>query len=212
MIKKVFYDNLPFMIKHFNYKNIKKHKKLPSLRVIAGRIKGTRIECPPGEIRPMTSMVREALFNILMDCTDFDVLDLFCGSGAISIEAFSRGAKSSNLVELDKGKREVILKNLEHAKFTGATLFTADVISFCNQAKNRYDLIVIDPPYLWDRKEELIKVIAEKRLLKDDGTLVMQLPKKDKLSDDIGDLTCYDIRKYGLNALHFFTYRESIFS
>jgi len=192
------------MIKHFNYKNIKKHKKLRPLRVIAGKIKGLRIECPPGEIRPMTSMVREALFDILMDCTDYQVLDLFSGSGAISIEAFSRGAISSDLVELDRGKRETIIKNLEHAKFTNGRLFVNDVISFCNQTMNKYDLIVIDPPYLWDKKGEIIKIISDKRLLKDDGILVMQLPKKDQIATNIGDLISYNIRNYGLNSLHFF--------
>ena len=196
------------MIRHFNYKNIKKHKKLKALRVIAGKIKGTKIECPPGEIRPMTSIVREALFDILMNCTDYNVLDLFSGSGAISIEAFSRGAISSDLVELDGRKRETIIKNLEHAKFTNAKLFVSDVISFCNQTTNKYDLIVIDPPYLWNKKEEIIRIISNKKLLKDDGILVMQLPKKDQIADSIDDFVCYDTRNYGLNSLRFFGWKK----
>jgi 16S rRNA (guanine966-N2)-methyltransferase len=186
----------------------KTRMNLPPLHVIAGKIKGRKIECPPGEIRPMTAKVRAALFNIVGDCTGKKMLDLFCGSGSISIEAFSRGMESSDLVELDSGKKEVIEKNLTHAGFTNAKYHISDVISFCERTTDKYDFIMVDPPYKWDQKEELIKVISEKNILKDDGFLVMQLPKNWKISEKIGDLERYDIRSYGLNTLLFYARTE----
>jgi 16S rRNA (guanine966-N2)-methyltransferase len=152
----------------------------------------------------MTAKVRAALFNIIGDCSGMKMLDLFCGSGSISIEAFSRGMESSDLVELDREKKEIIEKNLNHAGFEKAKYHISDVLSYCERCNLRYDFIMIDPPYSWDKKEKLIEIIAEKNLLEDEGFLVMQLPKKYKISEEIGNLIQYDFRAYGLNTLLFY--------
>jgi 16S rRNA (guanine966-N2)-methyltransferase len=186
------------------YKKPKARKVLPPLRVIAGKIKGRKILCPSGEIRPMTAKVRAALFNIIGNCNGLQMLDLFCGSGSISIEAYSRGMESSDLVEGDFGKKETIINNLKHAEFEKGHLFISDVISFCRSTINKYDFIMIDPPYKWDLKEELIKVISDKNLLKDKGFLVIQLPKKYEINEEIGELINFDSRSYGLNTLLFY--------
>ncbi|OHD05999.1 MAG: 16S rRNA (guanine(966)-N(2))-methyltransferase RsmD [Spirochaetes bacterium GWD1_27_9] len=183
-------------------------ENLPALRVIAGKIKGRKIECPPGIIRPMTAKVRAALFNIMGDCTGMKMLDLFCGSGSISIEAFSRGMESSDLVDFDRDKKEITEKNLAHAGFTNGKFHYSDAISFCERTTEKYDFIMIDPPYIWDKKEELIEIISKRNLLKDDGVLVMQLPRKYKISEEIGDLYMYDFRAYGLNTLLFYGKKE----
>jgi 16S rRNA (guanine966-N2)-methyltransferase len=195
-------------MKDNNYKKPAGRKTLPPLKVIAGKIKGRKIICPAGEIRPMTSMVRTALFNIIGDCTGMKMLDLFCGSGSISIEAYSRGMESSDLVESDPGKKDVINKNLEHAGFAGGKLHISDVLSFCRSSQKKYDFIMTDPPYIWDKKEELIMIISERRLLSDEGFLVIQLPKKYEISEAIGDLVRYDMRSYGLNTLMFYGYKD----
>ena len=189
-------------------KTRKSHK--PHTRVIAGKIKGKLIEFAPGKIRPMTSRVKKALFDIIGDCTGMNMLDLFTGSGNICIEAYSRGIESADLVEMDFGKKKIIQKNLENAGFKNINLFIADSFLFCQSCSNKYDFIMLDPPFKWDKKEELIRIIGEKKLLKDNGFLVIHLPKKEIISEKIDELYRYDIRKYGLNMLLFYGYVEKL--
>jgi 16S rRNA (guanine966-N2)-methyltransferase len=174
------------------------------MHVISGTLKGRKIVCPPGEIRPMTARVRESLFNILGNLDGTAMLDLFTGSGSIAIEAISHGAGPVDMVEMDSGKRKVILSNLEHCGITNATLFGADAVSFCKRARGSYDLVMADPPFRWMKKEELIETIADQDLLNDNGTLVIHLPKKEKIAEEIRNLLCYDVRSYGLNTLLFY--------
>ena len=176
----------------------------PHPRVIAGKIKGKLIECPPGVIRPLTSKVKEALFNIIGDCTGMTMLDLFSGSGNISIEAYSHGLKAADIVEMDFGKKKIIERNLKNAGFINASLYISDALLFCERCSNKYDFIMVDPPFKWDKKEELIQLIGEKNLLKDDGFLVIHVHKKNTINKKIAGLYMYDIRKYGLNTLMFY--------
>ena len=174
------------------------------MHVVAGRIKGRRIECPPGEIRPMTSLVKSALFNIIGDCSKLSMLDLFSGSGSIAIEAYSRGLESCTIVEGDHNKKTVIMRNLEHSGFTNCDLIISDVLSYCKSTDKSYDFIMADPPFKWEMKAELLSVISERNILNDNGFLVIHTPKKQLLNKEIGNLYQYDIRIYGLNAIQFF--------
>lgn len=183
-------------------KNKKRIK--PHIRVVSGKIKGKLIECPPGEIRPMTSKVKEALFNILGNCSGLNMLDLFTGSGNIGIEAFSHGLESADIIEIDHGKKSIIKKNLENAGFDKARLIIADAFLFCERCTDQYDIIMVDPPFKMEKKEELLKIIEGKDLLKKNGILIIHLPKKEELSENIGKLHNYDIRSYGLNKILFF--------
>ena len=81
------------------------------MRITGGIYRGRRITCPPGIIRPAMERMRESLFSILGDISGVPFLDLFSGSGLVGIEAASRGAEPVHLVELDRNKRETILKN-----------------------------------------------------------------------------------------------------
>lgn len=190
-------------------KNIKKKKRL-ELRITAGFLKHKEIACPPGRIRPMTAKVKQALFNIIGECSEYSLLDLFSGSGNIAIEAYSRGLKYADLVESDWGKREVILKNLKEVGFEGATLYIQDALKYCEKCTKKYDFIMVDPPFKWEKKEELIYIIGEKKLLTDNGFLVLHVYKKEKLNEKIGNLICYDKRIYGINALLFYRYNRSL--
>lgn len=180
-----------------------KHIKLYT-HVIAGKIKGMKIEFTPGEVRPMTSLVKKALFDIIHDCTDLSMLDLFCGSGSISIEAYSRGIEKSDLVESDWNKKKIIEENLEKAGFKNANLIISDVLLYCKNCINKYDFIMVDPPFNWERKEELLEIISESKLLTENGFLVIHLNKKEDLNERIKELICYDIRRYGINKLLFY--------
>jgi 16S rRNA (guanine966-N2)-methyltransferase len=121
------------------------------VRIVAGSRKGHRIEAPPGVVtRPTGDRVREALFSIVGSVEKAQVLDLFAGSGALGLEALSRGAASCVFVERDRGAARVIRSNLEKLRLTGAVVVTGDVVRALRDESARrrtYDLVLADPPY-----------------------------------------------------------------
>jgi len=123
------------------------------MRVIAGRLGGRRLKAPAGRVtRPTSDRVREALFAMLADVEDLRVLDLFAGTGALGIEALSRGAGSAVFVERDAGVARILRQNLEALELAPelAQVRRADALAALHSARARqetYDLIFIDPPY-----------------------------------------------------------------
>jgi 16S rRNA (guanine966-N2)-methyltransferase len=132
------------------------------MRVIAGRLGGRRLKAPPGRrTRPTSDRVREALFSIVGPLDSERVLDLFAGSGALGIEALSRGAASAVFVELDRVAAGVLAENLAALGLQApeAELRRSDalaVLRSAREAREKYDLLFIDPPYdqagLWARE------------------------------------------------------------
>jgi 16S rRNA (guanine966-N2)-methyltransferase len=120
---------------------------MPELRITGGELGGRRIRAPKGaKLRPTTERVREAVFSILGDVSAARVLDLFCGTGALAIEALSRGASEATLVDTHpRAARE----NVEGLELTDrATVVRADAIRFLRRAeRGSYDLVLCDPPY-----------------------------------------------------------------
>jgi 16S rRNA (guanine966-N2)-methyltransferase len=120
------------------------------MRVIAGTARGVPLTAPRGsQTRPITDRVKETLFAILGDrVPDARVLDLYAGSGAIGIEALSRGAASAEFVERDRSALSVLRANLERTRLAeGASVHEADVERFLALAGGPWDLVVLDPPY-----------------------------------------------------------------
>jgi 16S rRNA (guanine966-N2)-methyltransferase len=123
------------------------------MRVIAGRYSGRRLTAPKGSTtRPTSERVREALYAMLGDIEDARVLDLFAGSGALGIEAVSRGAAGAVFVERDRGAIAAIAANIAALGLSEeqALIRREDVASALRRASDRketYDLILIDPPY-----------------------------------------------------------------
>jgi 16S rRNA (guanine966-N2)-methyltransferase len=121
------------------------------MRIIAGSRKGHRILAPKGaETRPTGDRVREAAFNLIGPLEGAEVLDLFAGSGAMGLEALSRGAASVTFVESDRGAAETIIRNLDKLGLTGATVLREDAsrkLRADAAVGRRYDLVLIDPPY-----------------------------------------------------------------
>jgi len=120
------------------------------MRVIAGSHRGRTLCAPRGrETRPTSDRVREALFSILGDIGGASVLDLFAGSGALAIEALSRGASDATLVDSSTAAIEAIERNLESLGIE-AEVVRGDAVAWCEQANRRarqYDLVFLDPPY-----------------------------------------------------------------
>jgi 16S rRNA (guanine966-N2)-methyltransferase len=123
------------------------------MRVIAGRLGGRRLKAPPGRVtRPTSDRVREALFSMLGDVEGASVLDLFAGTGALGIEALSRGARAAVFVERDAGVARILSANLQALGIARETarLRRGDVLEALRSARGRketYDLVFIDPPY-----------------------------------------------------------------
>jgi 16S rRNA (guanine966-N2)-methyltransferase len=176
-------------------------------RVVSGKIKGKLIEFTPGTIRPMTAKVKQALFNIIKDCADLKMLDLYTGSGNIAIEAFSNGLENADLVEIDSSKRETLLRNLDNAGFTSAKVYIEDAFKFCERSRSKYDFIMLDPPFKMENKKDLIELISNKELLNKNGFIVIHISNKDRLDNEIGSFSMYDKRKYGRNILAFYSYK-----
>jgi 16S rRNA (guanine966-N2)-methyltransferase len=121
------------------------------MRIIAGSHKGARIYAPKGhEVRPTGDRVREAVFNLVGPVDELDVLDLFAGSGAMGLEALSRGAAGVTFVEADRAAADTIVRNLDKLRLEGATVLREDAVrklAADATVGRRYDLVLIDPPY-----------------------------------------------------------------
>jgi 16S rRNA (guanine966-N2)-methyltransferase len=129
------------------------------VRVVAGEFKGRRLVAPRGRhTRPTADKVREAIFSILGDVSGLRVLDLFAGSGALGIEAISRGADETVFVERDPRAIAAIRRNL-HAVHARAALIEGDALVFVKQEQRPYDLVFVDPPY--DSASRLAGALAE---------------------------------------------------
>ncbi len=118
------------------------------MRIIAGSRKGHRIEAPKGlATRPTGDRVREAAFNLIGPVEGASVLDLYAGSGAMGLEALSRGAGSAVFVETDRAACRTIERNLEKLRLTGAAVLCRDALQALATERRQYDLVLLDPPY-----------------------------------------------------------------
>ena len=148
------------------------------MRVIAGSRKGHKLAAPRGlDTRPTSDRVRENVFNLVGPVDDAHVLDLFAGSGALGIEALSRGAASAVFVERDPDAVRTIERNLDKLRLTGARVVRGDVLLAIAQEATRgakYDLVLVDPPYgmLNEIQPQLARHLPP--LLAPDGLLVVE--------------------------------------
>jgi 16S rRNA (guanine966-N2)-methyltransferase len=149
---------------------------------VAGAYKGRRLHTPPGaRTRPTADRVREALFSILGDVAEARVLDLYAGSGALGIEALSRGAASAVFVERDARAVAAIERNLAAVKAVAASVRRQDALAFLASADEAYDLVFLDPPY------DLAPAVAEPlsarlpAVLSDDARIVTESDKRKPL-------------------------------
>jgi 16S rRNA (guanine966-N2)-methyltransferase len=148
------------------------------VRIIAGSRKGHTIHAPPGrDTRPTSDRVRESTFNLIGPVDGASVLDLFAGSGALGLEALSRGAASAVFVESDRDAVHAIERNLDKLRLTGATVLRRDALQALAadaSARRKYDLVLVDPPY--DRYDEMQPTLARylPEVLAEDGLLVFE--------------------------------------
>ena len=181
------------------------------MRIIAGTARGRRIEAPEGiHTRPTLDRVRENLFNILQNRTrDSQVLDLFAGSGALSIEALSRGAAHAVLVDSDRNASRIQRKNLDQLGMNGqAEVFLCDWRKAASELAaqgRRFDLVFLDPPYRMTDLREVFTAVAE--LTAPDGLVVLEHEAKtEPAAGDLFEKT--DGRRWGYCGVSFFRKKE----
>lgn len=156
------------------------------MRVIAGEYKGRRLHAPPGtSTRPTPDRVREALFSILAQRVDgARVLDLYAGTGALGIEALSRGAEHAVFVDDDPRAVDAIARNLTEIGADGEVK-RRDALAFLAQTRARFDLVFADPPY--SSAPELAQPLTERlpSVLADEGLIVTESDKRTPLTLDL---------------------------
>ena len=165
------------------------------MRITGGKLKGRVIKCPDGIIRPAMDRMRESVFAILGDLEGKSWLDLFSGSGTIAIEAVSRGSKEVQLCEKDKIKIKQVLENVSITeKELGVKIgchFMA-VELFLKRCKDKFDYIFLDPPFPYKYRLDLLKIIEQRKLVKEGGFVMIHFPEEDMLPEQIGTLSLKD--------------------
>jgi len=168
------------------------------MRIIAGERKGHTIYAPKGlDTRPTSDRVRENVFNIVAPWVEgARVLDLYAGSGAMGLEALSRGAASAVFVESEPDAVRAIERNLDKLRLTGATVQRLGASTALMQevaAGRKYDLVLADPPYAMTDYDALARYFP--RVLADDGLLVLE--SSARTEPELPGLAVRTTRKYG---------------
>lgn len=174
------------------------------MRIIAGRHKGRNLITLKGDTtRPSSDRMKEALFNQLGPFFDSGYfLDCFSGSGAVGLEAISRGMEHATLIEKDAQAFKIIKKNIEVLEVQNQTnLLRGDAKHILMTLKDKYDIIFMDPPYDYKGLESIMEI--SKNLLKQSGLLIVET-HKDTVLSEVSGLIQYDQREYGLAKLHYY--------
>ncbi len=185
-----------------------------ALRVIAGSAKGHRLKSVPGDTtRPITDRVKEALFNIIGgDVLDSRWWDLFAGTGAVGIEALSRGATFARFTDLNRAPIDTIKSNLAAASLSDrADVRRADAFSLIASAPDDiFHYIYIAPPQFHDMwSQALTSLDRHLGWLSDDGWVMVQIAPKEYRDLKLDSLEEFDQRKYGSTLLVFYERRSS---
>jgi 16S rRNA (guanine966-N2)-methyltransferase len=174
-----------------------------AMRITAGSLRGRRLTTRRGKvIRPTSSRVREAIFNLLQDRIDgARVLDLFAGAGALGIEALSRGATSALFVDSSRTAKRTIegnLKQLELVEY--GQVFCCEVrktIKVLSRSGERFQIIFIDPPYGKGLAQDSLQAIAQESILAQDGIVLVEHDKRERIDDEYGILRLKASKRYG---------------
>ena len=180
------------------------------MRIIAGAFKGRNLKSPPSmNVRPTSDRLRETLFNVIAPrIEDARFLDLCAGSGAVGIEALSRGASHVTFVDRSRKSCTLIESNLELCRVAEEqqVIYCSEVYEFLRQTTSGpWDIIFFDPPY----KDEYLRTLDfigsnSSKLLADDGLLVAEHHHKNALPETVGKLRRIRVLKQGDSALSFY--------
>lgn len=184
---------------------------LTGMRIIGGTLKRRLLKGPKSaRIRPALDRVKEAIFNILGNVAELNILDLFAGTGSLGMEALSRGAHHATFVDDSKEAIGIMHANLEALKLTDRSevIFKSATAALRQLAlaKRQFDLIFVDPPYDQDLIDSALDVIALLHLLSDTGWIVVEHSPREHPSSP--GLQLSDVRSYGQTRVSFFTTKK----
>lgn len=174
------------------------------MRVISGIAKGVSLKTPDGHAtRPTADRIKEAMFSIIQfDIPGTAVLDLFGGTGQLGIEALSRGAKSALFVDQAESACKLIQENLRRTKLqNSAKVIRSDYLTFLKNTREKFDIILLDPPYAEIFLENSLKMISEIDILQSNGIIVTERPVEKALSIDFPGFSRSRDYKYGNTVL-----------
>jgi 16S rRNA (guanine966-N2)-methyltransferase len=174
------------------------------MRVISGTAKGHRIKAPGRPTRPATDLVRGAIFSILENMTDNweQVLDLYSGSGALGIEALSRGAGSVDFVEREPSCCAIIKENLEKTKLSAnAHIYCTGVGKAISFLDKEYGIVLMDPPYSDPTIGKVIEQLADSSLVGRDTTVVVTHSSRISLNPIYGKLRMLKEHRHGDSSI-----------
>ena len=183
------------------------------LRIISGTLRGKKLHSFHGKgIRPTSDRTREAMFNILSHgiVSGATVLDLFAGSGALGIEALSRGADTATFIDRDPAAISLLKKNLRSCCLEErARIISWDIERNLNCLRSRdrqYNLIFLDPPYHRDLVYPALRHLKQSQAMTPGACLVLEHGNADQLPLPISDVNLLDQRRYGKTLVSFLTY------
>jgi len=204
------------------------------VRITGGEFKGREIFFPKTQdIRPTSDFIREAMFQIITNYLnrieknweETKILDLCSGTGALGIEAMSRGAKDVVFVDISNISLETILKNLKNLGFSEySTILRYDLRKDGEGLKRlltekkseniKFDLILADPPYMAGLSDKIIEIVAENDFLDADGVFILEdfrkNPHKERyIAKNAKILICYDVRNYGQTRVSFYGFEDN---
>lgn len=180
------------------------------MRVITGKARGIQLKTPEGmQTRPTTDRVKEALFSIIhFEIPAAKVLDLFGGTGQLGIEALSRGAASAVFVDAREDSCRLIRENLKRTKLEGeGRVVRSDYLDYLDRCREKFDIILLDPPYAEVFLENALKRITEIDILETNGIIVAERPMGKELPWEFDGYTRSKDYKYGNTLLT--TYRKA---
>ncbi len=158
------------------------------MRIITGLYKGRHFDVPRTfKARPTTDVAKENIFNVVrgyMNLEDCDALDLFAGTGSISLELVSRGCRNVISVEADRDHFAFIKKCMEKIGTDRSSLIKGDVFRFLKSCRTQFDFIFADPPYALEKLPEIPSLILNSDILKKDGLFVFEHGKHNDFSDN----------------------------
>ena len=186
-----------------------------SLRVIAGKAKGRKLKAVPGDTtRPITDRVKESLFNILAgDVVDSNWWDVFAGTGAVGIEALSRGASSVRFSDLNRAPIDTIKWNVEHCGFKSqAEIRRADAFAYLSSPPDRtFEYIYIAPPQYQEMWAKALELLDDNiGWLAEDGWVIVQINPKEYKPFELEALEEIEQRKYGSTLLVFYERKDQV--
>lgn len=167
------------------------------MRIIAGKFKGFNLFSVEGKsTRPTTSYFREYIFSVYQDLEGKKVLDLFAGTGALGLESLSRGAETTDFVEMSNSALQALFANIEKTKTNDVCrVHKRNVLNFLKKCEDSFDIILIDPPYDKELIEPTLELIFQNDILTENGAILIEHCRRELIPEKYKELISYNCDK-----------------